>query len=132
MAEQMDQKFVEFVIKALVNNPKEVKVKREVNELGVLLVLDVNPEDVGLVLGRRGHTIRHIRSLLKAIGLKNKSWVSLKINAPEKPAQSQGIYRPYPRRQFSDRPSFNVVEKADRDKQDVDDVINGSLDDLKI
>ena len=79
-----DQKFVETLIKMLVNNPKKVKVSRLVNEKGVLLTIDVDPEDVGTLVGKQGRNINSIRHLVRMIGLKNKSFVSIKLNQPEK------------------------------------------------
>ncbi|MFA7245310.1 MAG: KH domain-containing protein [Candidatus Magasanikbacteria bacterium] len=78
-----DQEFIEFVVKAIVNNPEEVKVTRTVDERGVLITLDLNPTDIGYVIGRRGNTVRAIRTLLKVVGAKNNALVNLKINEPE-------------------------------------------------
>jgi uncharacterized protein len=78
-----DQEFLEAVVKAIVNNPDDVKVERVVDERGVLLTLDVNPSDMGYVIGRQGQTARAIRTLLKIVGAKNNARVNLKINEPE-------------------------------------------------
>jgi predicted RNA-binding protein YlqC (UPF0109 family) len=78
-----DQEFIEFVVKAIVNNPDEVKATRTVDERGVLITLDLNPTDIGYVIGRRGNTVRAIRTLLKVVGAKNNALVNLKINEPE-------------------------------------------------
>ena len=84
MADQhVDEQFLEVIIKAIVNNPDDVKVTRTVDERGVLLTLDVNPTDIGYVIGRRGNTVRAIRTLLKVVGAKNNALVNLKINEPE-------------------------------------------------
>ena len=80
---EQDQQFIEFVIKAIVNNPDSVKVTRTVDERGVLMTLDVDPGDIGYVIGRHGNTIRAIRTLLKVVGAKNNALVNLKINEPE-------------------------------------------------
>ncbi|MDP2820969.1 MAG: KH domain-containing protein [bacterium] len=82
MAEQTDREFLEFIIKALVNHPDDVKVDRTVDEMGVLLNLKVHPEDMGQVIGKLGSTIKAIRSLVRIIGLKNKARVNLKIEEP--------------------------------------------------
>lgn len=79
----VDQEFVEFVVKALVNNPEEVKTVRTVDEMGVLLTLKVNPTDMGNVIGREGSTARAIRTLLRVIGAKNHARVNFKIEEPE-------------------------------------------------
>ena len=78
-----DQEFLEFLIKALVGNPDDVKVDRKVDEMGVLLTLKVNPEDMGQLIGRGGATARAIRNLLRIVGLKNHARVNLKIEEPE-------------------------------------------------
>ena len=82
-----DQEFLEFLIKALVTNPDDVKVDRKVDEMGVLLTLKVNPEDMGQLIGREGATARAIRNLLRIVGLKNHARVNLKI---EEPAERAG------------------------------------------
>jgi len=78
-----DKEFLEFVVKTLVDHPDDVKVDREVDEMGVLLSLKVNPEDMGQIIGRSGSTARAIRSLIRIIGLKNHARVNLKIEEPE-------------------------------------------------
>jgi len=82
MAKERDQEFLEYVIKALVGYPDDVNVDRKVDEMGVLLTLKVNPADVGQVIGKEGSTAKSIRTLMRIIGLKNKSRVNLKIDAP--------------------------------------------------
>ena len=83
MAKASDQEFLEFIIKALVDNPDDVKVDRKVDEMGVLLSLKVNSEDMGVIIGKEGNTARGIRSLVRIVGLKNHARVNLKIEEPE-------------------------------------------------
>lgn len=75
----IDQQFVEYIVKTLVGNPDKVKVDRTVDEKGVLLSLEVDPEDVGRIIGRRGATAQSIRTLLRALGTKNDARYNLKI-----------------------------------------------------
>lgn len=77
-----DQQFLEYVIKALVDNPGEVKIVRSVDEMGVLLTLDIAATDMGKIIGRQGNTAKSIRTLLRVVGMKNNSRVNLKINEP--------------------------------------------------
>jgi predicted RNA-binding protein YlqC (UPF0109 family) len=79
---QNDAQFLDFVIKALVDNPREVKIERTVDEMGVLLTLEVGAADMGKIIGRQGNTAKAIRTLLRVIGMKNNSRVNLKINEP--------------------------------------------------
>lgn len=78
-----DQEFVEYVVKSIVDHPDDVKVDRIIDEMGVLLTLTVNPEDMGQVIGRQGATAKSVRTLLRVIGAKNNARVNLKINEPE-------------------------------------------------
>ncbi|MEA1929726.1 MAG: KH domain-containing protein [Patescibacteria group bacterium] len=96
MAENFqDQEFLESLVKSLVDNPVDVKIDRRVDEMGVLMTLDVNPADMGKVIGRQGNTAKAIRTLLRVVGMKNNARVNLKINepagstreAPEAPAE---------------------------------------------
>jgi predicted RNA-binding protein YlqC (UPF0109 family) len=75
----IDQQFIEFVVKSLVNNPDAVQVERRIDEKGVLLELTVDPEDLGRVIGKRGGTAQSIRTLLRALGTKNDARYNLKI-----------------------------------------------------
>ena len=78
-----DVKFLDFIIKALVENPQDVKITRTVDEMGVLMTLDVSPADMGKIIGRSGNTAKAIRTLLRVVGMKNNARVNLKINEPE-------------------------------------------------
>lgn len=79
---ERDQEFLEYVVKSLVDNPNDVKIVRTVDEMGVLLTLDVNPADMGKVIGRSGNTAKAIRTLLRVVGMKNNARVNLKVNEP--------------------------------------------------
>lgn len=79
---EQDVQFLEFVIKALVEHPEDVKINRTVDEMGVLMTLDVNPADMGKIIGREGNTAKAIRTLLRVVGMKNNARVNLKINEP--------------------------------------------------
>jgi predicted RNA-binding protein YlqC (UPF0109 family) len=83
MAVEKDQEFVEFIIKAIVNNPDAVKVNRTVDELGVLLSVKVSREDMGLLIGRSGSTAKAVRTLARIVGMRNNARVNLKIEEPE-------------------------------------------------
>ncbi len=78
-----DRDFVEYVVKQIVENPEEVVVEREVDEMGVLLTLKVARDDMGKIIGKSGQTAKAIRILLRIIGAKNNARVNLKIVEPE-------------------------------------------------
>lgn len=79
MDNSIDQQFIEFIVKSLVNNPDAVQVARRIDEKGVLLELTVDPEDLGRVIGKRGATAQSLRTLLRALGTKNDARYNLKV-----------------------------------------------------
>src|SRR5580698_1206180 len=79
----MDKEFVEYVVKALVSHPDDVKVERSVDDLGVLLELSVSPEDMGKVIGKAGATAKSIRTLLRVLGSRSDARVNLKFVEPD-------------------------------------------------
>ena len=82
-AKPVDQEFLEYVVKSLVDHPDDVKCVRKVDEMGVLLSLKLHPMDMGQVVGRQGATAKALRSLLRIVGVKNNARVNLKIEEPE-------------------------------------------------
>lgn len=80
---ELDQEFLEYVVKTLVDKPEKVLINRTVDEMGVLLTLKVDQEDMGKIIGRDGNTAKAIRTLLRVVGMKNNARVNLKINEPD-------------------------------------------------
>jgi uncharacterized protein len=101
-----DQEFVEFVVKSLVDTPDSVKTNRVIDERGVLITLDVDAKDMGMIIGREGATAKAIRTLLRVVGAKNNARVNLKINEPE--GSQRGERR----------------EERKDEKKSIDDVVN--------
>ena len=104
---ERDQEFVEFVVKGLVDTPDAVKTNRTIDERGVLITLDVDPKDMGMVIGREGATAKAIRTLLRVVGAKNNARVNLKINEPE--GSTRGM---------------NREGSRDESKRSIDEVVN--------
>jgi uncharacterized protein len=86
----IDQQFVEFIVKSLVNNPDHVQIERRIDEKGVLLELTVDPDDLGRIIGKRGATAQSLRTLLRALGTKNDARYNLKIVDNDTPTDGQG------------------------------------------
>lgn len=84
MAEkEIDQAFVEYVVKAIVDNPDDVSTERSIDEMGTLISLHVNAEDMGTIIGKDGRTAKALRILLRVLGAKHNARVNLKIIEPE-------------------------------------------------
>ena len=80
---EKDQKFVEDVVKAIVDTPDKVKTERTIDERGVLIELTVDANDMGKIIGKEGKTAKAIRTLLRVLGAQNNARVNLKIVEPE-------------------------------------------------
>jgi predicted RNA-binding protein YlqC (UPF0109 family) len=82
MSSMTDQEFVETIVKAIVENPEDVKTERIVDDKGVLISLMVNEADMGKIIGKGGRTVNSIRKLLHVLGAKSDERVNLKIYEP--------------------------------------------------
>ena len=73
------KKFVEFIVKNLVDHPEKVSVTETEGEKITILELRVEKEDMGKVIGKKGNTAHAIRTLLGAASAKLKKRVMLEI-----------------------------------------------------
>lgn len=72
-----------YIVKSLVSKPEEVKLDSK-NEDGMLsLQLSVAPEDMGIVIGKMGQTIRSIRKLLVARVIAENRDLRVNLNLQE-------------------------------------------------
>lgn len=110
----IEQQFVEYVVKELVDNPDQVHIERSEDSRGVLLQLSVAPEDLGRVIGRHGATAQSLRSLLRALGVKNGARYNLKIVDTDKDSQDATTTDEYVAT-TENAESVDTVEKADGD-----------------
>ena len=130
----IDQQFVEYIVKTLVNNPDKVSVERKIDEKGVLLSLTVDPEDVGRVIGKRGITAQSIRMLLRALGTKQDARFNLKIvNSDEEEgapraakkaekAEEAPVETPAEDEEVEEEQSSELAEKTRAELADLDDL----------
>ena len=124
-----DVEFVEYVVKSIVDHPDDVQLDRAIDEMGVLITLTVNPEDMGQIIGRQGATAKSIRTLLRVIGARNNARVNLKINEPEGSTHAAGKpAAPAAEEEASAPAEAEAPAASDDQKQSVEDAI----DDLEI
>jgi len=70
---------VEQIAKALVDRPGEVYVDEVPEEGAIVLELEVAEEDMGKLIGRHGRTVKALRSLVAAAGIRQHKRFSLEI-----------------------------------------------------
>ena len=118
----IDQQFVEYIVKTLVNNPEKVAIERTIDEKGVLLSLTVDPEDVGRVIGKRGVTAQAIRVLLRALGTKQDARYNLKIvNTDSEDGESRPAKSEAPAKEEKEEVDDEEVEEVEEDVEESDD-----------
>ncbi len=74
--------FVEYIVKAIVDNADKVVVEQTTDNLGVLITLKVDREDMGKIIGKNGQTAKSLRVLLRMMGSKKNERYNLKIIEP--------------------------------------------------
>lgn len=77
------KKFAELLVQAIVDNQSAVSVSVQNDEMGILLLIKVAPEDMGKIIGREGRTVNAVREIIRIVGFKNQARVSVKIEEPE-------------------------------------------------
>jgi len=80
---EQDQNLLETILKAIVNHPDEVQVARHVDEMGVLLSVKLGDGDAGIVIGKEGHAIKAIRSVMSLVGRRIRARVSVRLDVPD-------------------------------------------------
>lgn len=77
------KELLEFIVKGIVTKPDSIKIDEEISEEGITLILTVDPEDMGIIIGKGGQTIRSIRKLLAVRAMAENVRVNLQLNDPE-------------------------------------------------
>lgn len=70
---------VEFIAKALVDNPDEVSVNEVEGSQSIIIELKVAPDDMGRIIGKQGRIAKAIRTVVKAAAIKDNKRVVVEI-----------------------------------------------------
>ena len=73
------RELIEFLAKSLVDHPDEVRTRTYERAQETVIELEVDPADLGKVIGRQGRTARAMRTLLSAAGQKSRRRYALDI-----------------------------------------------------
>lgn len=76
------REFIEYLLKEIVTQPDAVVVEEETGEFGTDIAITVAQEDMGLVIGKEGRTIRSVRALAKAKAIKEQIKVNVELLDP--------------------------------------------------
>lgn len=70
---------LEFLAKQVVEDDEAVRVDVEPGRNGLLLTLNVGPNDVGRIIGRRGRVVQAIRTVVRMAGAKDGVNVQVEV-----------------------------------------------------
>ncbi len=70
---------VEFIAKALVDNPDAVSVNEVEGSQSIIIELKVAPEDMGKIIGKQGRIAKALRTVVKAAAIKDNKRVVVEI-----------------------------------------------------
>ena len=73
------KELIEYIVKALVDNPDKVEVKEIGGEKSIIFELKVGEGDLGKVIGKEGRTARAIRTIVSAAAMKKGKRTVLEI-----------------------------------------------------
>lgn len=73
------KELVEYIAKSIVTVPEAVAVTEVSSEDGIILRLEVAPEDRGRVIGKQGRVAQAIRTLIRVAAVREGTRVQLEI-----------------------------------------------------
>jgi predicted RNA-binding protein YlqC (UPF0109 family) len=76
---------VEFLARALADEPDEVRVTEAHHQSATVLELFVSPGDLGRIIGRQGRTAAALRTLVAAAAERDSTRVTLEIREGQAP-----------------------------------------------
>lgn len=76
--------FLYYIVENIVENASQIKIEQKDDELGTLLTLEVHPDDMGIIIGKKWATVNALRSILRLQGMKLGKKVTLKVLETDK------------------------------------------------
>ena len=73
------KELVEFIVKALVDDPSEVQINEVAGDKVTFYELKVSKKDIGKIIGKKGRTAQAIRTILNAVSTKQGKRAELEI-----------------------------------------------------
>lgn len=80
---------IDYIAKSLVTNPDAVQIQETQEDGAQIFVLSVAPDDMGIIIGKSGQTIKAIRKLIAVRAMQDQSHVYLRLNDSNSPQSSE-------------------------------------------
>jgi len=86
------EELVTMIVRALVDSPEEVRVNKIEGERSMIFEVRVAPDDLGKVIGKGGRIANALRTLVRAVGTKERKsiWVDINKVGESGAASSEG------------------------------------------
>ncbi len=107
--ESIDIQVLHTILSNLVTVPEDIKITRTLDEQGVLLSVIVNPQDMGIIIGRNGSMAMSIKSIMRAVGKAHKMTLRVQFLEPDGTAMYSNNFEDSPKN-FEDRKKFGDRE----------------------
>lgn len=88
------KQLLDYIIPNIVNHPEDVVITEETTAEGTSLSIDVNPEDMGRIIGKEGKVIKAIRQIARVMAIKKGTRIHIDIidkKAPEGETASEEV-----------------------------------------
>ena len=109
---------VKFIVSNIVDHPDDIKIEKNVDQSGTTIItLNVNPEDMGKVIGKGGKIISAVRELVKIKAIKLGKRVRLILEDPDKPQPD--LTQPETPLEVPQPQESDQAEKIDQSSQSV-------------
>ncbi|QQG40687.1 MAG: KH domain-containing protein [Candidatus Levyibacteriota bacterium] len=74
------KKALQYIVSSIVDNPKDAKIAEQKQDEMTQLIITVNPEDMGKIIGKEGKVIRSIRNVMKILAMKHNEKINISLS----------------------------------------------------
>ena len=110
--ENIEIQVLQTILMNLVTVPEDIKITKNVDEQGVLLSVIVNPQDMGIIIGRNGSMAMSLKSIMRAVGKLHKKTLRLQFLEPDGSTMYAGTFdASKPKPSFGRNPSPSYQDR---------------------
>lgn len=77
------KEFIEYLVKQIIKKPEDVAIEEQNSDMGIQIIIKVADEDMGIIIGKEGRTIKSIRALAKAKAIIDNIRVNVELLDPK-------------------------------------------------